>query len=218
MAPLTIPSANDDFYTYMGDDYLLALGQFITDFSEVERMLNFVVWKFARLDTHEGVAKAIFSSMRVDACTNHLNRITRARKLQGLEITELQVILDQLGKIARVRNDIVHLGISRHLSGRRYRIDNRQFAHVKDRLRETVVSPRILKAMSADLQNMFMRLVIHAPLRDVSTAEKRYYRRLYPLLTEAPTWRYKHRALSSHRQQPRAKTPTHRPRPQSFQG
>jgi len=187
-----------DFDEFLAE-YYEALGRFITSFSVIEQLLNFVVWRYARLHKHGEIARALLSSLRIDAATNHLNRLIAARKLKGPDIAELKLIFDQLGKITRTRNDIVHFGIRSYNARGHAVVSNKPFAHVRERVRKIHVSPATLAKMTADLDQMFIRLVIQARIEGVPL---RRARQRVPHLERA-TWQYK----------PREQAPRRRKRP-----
>lgn len=59
------------------DAYNLALGRFISVFSQVETELQGYLWKFAGVPAP--TAQAIFSGVRVDAAIQLINRISDAQ-------------------------------------------------------------------------------------------------------------------------------------------
>jgi len=173
------------FITDLDDpEYLIGLGQFIAQFAQVESVLNQAVWHFSKLGKDPQIARAIFGPLRVDAATNHLNRLIEARHLRGRNIEELKLILNHLGQIARMRNDIVHLGADGY---GRLTVTNRPYVHARNRIRTAVVNAKILKQMEDDLLDMFTSLSIIS-----GEATDRSMRKWQGFLSKE-TWRYKPR-------------------------
>src|SRR5262249_52351546 len=124
--------------------YWLALGRFIEEFAIVELLLNFTLWRYAKLDKR--VAQGLIGQQRVDRAMQDITRIVEARGLKGARVKELQIIFDQLCKLNRARNDIVHFGTG-EMTAHGYIVTNRHFAHLESRVREIHVSPKILESM-----------------------------------------------------------------------
>jgi len=190
--------------------YLLALGEFLAQFAGVELALNHTVWHFAKLDRDPRIAKAIFSALRADAGMNHLTRLIDARKLKGPRIIQLKFIIEQLSKIARTRNDIVHLGAFRIGDGP-FKVTNYRFAHTRDRIRTTFVGPRILNKMTADLRDIFLRLTIIG--RHIAPGYTYKQLREEYGSDELPTWQYKPRGRYTRPRKRRGKPPKQQRQP-----
>lgn len=206
-------TAELEFTTDIDDpEYLLALGTFIAWFACVETVLNSAVWHFSKLRAEPQIARAIFSALRVDAAMNHLTRLIEARRLKGGDIADLKLIMDHLGKIARARNDIVHLGAAGY---GKLEVTNRQYAHVRSRRRRTIVSAKILDDMTVDLMDIFERLTIIAD--DVpSDHTVRQMRKIYPHFSGKPTWQYRPRVLMPRPRKHRGTLPKQKAPPKPF--
>jgi hypothetical protein len=183
--------------------YWVRLGHFISIFSEVEEHLNNVVWHYADLQYKQAVM--LFSALRVDHATNLINRIILAENRSGPMVTEITLVLDQLGKIARARNDIVHLGIG-ETRGAEFIITNKRYAHTESRIREMPVTIPILDAMIQDLYRISSILDDHIHF-DLKEPGKEYVPKT------AISWRYKPPSQSSRDQQRQESLPR-RKRPQ----
>src|SRR6266851_4317692 len=110
--------------------YISELGSFISAYSLVEWALNMVLWTYAKID--KSMATAIFSSSRVDFCCQTLKRIIDSQSLSGPDVTELLLIIEHLGIITRVRNDILHYGVhSVNVDSGNVVISNMFFAHLE---------------------------------------------------------------------------------------
>jgi hypothetical protein len=103
----TVPDPN--YGTAAQRAYWMALGKFISEFSIVETVLNVALWRYAKLD--KTIAGGLLGALRVDIAMQNINRVIEARNLKGARINELRIIFDQLGKLNRARNDIVHFGV-----------------------------------------------------------------------------------------------------------
>jgi hypothetical protein len=140
------------------NEYWQTLGKFIEMISLVEFALNFVVVKYAnvRFDT----AKALLLPLRIDGASQALSRIIETKHLKGKNIDELQEILIQIGHIVRVRNDIVHFGVSRKAT--HYAVSNIIFARSRQKIRTTRISRKVFHDMIYDLHDILFRLSRHA--------------------------------------------------------
>jgi hypothetical protein len=139
--------------------YFSAVGMFVSAFTGVEYLLNEVLWKYANLD--RSTARALLSNSRVDFCIQTLKRIIDANSLSGPKIAQLMSILDQLGIIARARNDILHFGAT-DITGDTVAVSNRLFAHVETRIRTLNLSEQVFANLNTDLLVMLLALLVHA--------------------------------------------------------
>jgi hypothetical protein len=107
-------------------DYLQALGNFITRFSDLEGLLNAFVWKCANLHrrSKKQIARALIGPLRIDAASEKISRFIAAGIVYGELADDLQFMIKQIRIIASVRNDIVHLGYTNVLRGNRFVFDN----------------------------------------------------------------------------------------------
>jgi hypothetical protein len=136
--------------------YLPALGTFVSAFSIIEHILNEVLWVYTGVSPEMG--RAIFSSSRVDFCCQALIRIIDAQKLTGERIDELRIIIEQIGVIARTRNDILHFGISK-IEEDKVIISNHIFAHVENRVRALHLERETFEDLKVDMDIILERLV-----------------------------------------------------------
>ena len=87
-----------DFYPRIyTDEYYCALGQFVSDFSEVEQSLQIVLWHFSGVKSP--IAQAVFSGVRADDAANKITRIGVAQKWSEERKAEWKAICDRLGAI-----------------------------------------------------------------------------------------------------------------------
>jgi hypothetical protein len=109
------------------------------------------------------MAKALFLPLRVDAACNYLNRIIDVHKLRGQRISELKKIIQHLGELGRVRNDIVHLGAG-NVRGKIFKISNESYARTKEQIRRINLSHRRFEQIDQDLADISFRLLVHGKL------------------------------------------------------
>jgi hypothetical protein len=134
-------------------EYLQALGNFILRFSDLEGLLNVFVWKCADLHKprRRQIARVLLGPLRVDAALDKISRFIAAGLIYGELVDDLQFMAQQIRIIAKVRNDVVHLGYTHVLKGNRFVVDNKRFVHDKKRRKRTIVSIKSLNDMSTDL-------------------------------------------------------------------
>jgi hypothetical protein len=171
-------------------EYLLALGNFITRFADLEGLLNAMVWKFSTLDKKMEIARAILGPLAIDGALEKLTRLITSRKLRSVEAIDLDFMIPQIRVIAGVRNAIVHRGYADR-KGRRFIFDNRQFTLRAGR-RRVSISANILNNMSADILLMSRHLWL-------ILFRARLYRRRFEFLfgeLREHAWQYKPRSRS----------------------
>ncbi len=108
--------------------YWLALGRFLDEFAIVEATLNWTLWHYAKLDAT--IARGLLGQQRSDRAMQDINRVIEARGLKSARVGELTIIFDQLGKLNRMRNDIVHFGAGEERDGNVI-VSNRVWSHVE---------------------------------------------------------------------------------------
>jgi hypothetical protein len=134
-------------------DYMLALGRFVTEFSNVEALIQKALWQFAGVP--EPTAQAVFSGTRTDGCIQFINRIAAAQNWSEPRKKELEHIFSQLGMINKLRNDILHYGsmMTEPLDGL-WLISNKPFVHLPERIQEICVTPNLLEDATSDLRTI----------------------------------------------------------------
>ena len=183
------------------DEYSLALGQFISLYAQIEKLLVAVLISYG--DLTPSVAKALFSNARPDTTMTGIRRIVHVRKLRGPRIKELNAILDQLGLITRLRNDLVHIGglpktdregVSHETN---FEISNRVLAYSRKVSRTTPVTATVLNEARTDLFAISLRLITHMKIKGknpklgwFTTELLRGFRRANPI-SRPPAWLYK---------------------------
>jgi hypothetical protein len=171
-------------------EYLVALGNFIARFADLEGLLNAMVWKFSALDKKMEIARAILGPLAIDGALEKLTRLITSRKLRSIEAIDGDFMIPQIRVIAAVRNAIMHRGYT-DVKGSRLIFDNKQFT-LKAGRRRVTVSTNTLNNMSADI------LLISRHLWLI-LFRSRLYRRRYEFLfgdLREHVWRYKPRSRS----------------------
>ncbi len=133
--------------------YMLALGRFVSEFSNVEAIIQTALWKFSGVA--EPTAQAVFSGVRIEGCIQFINRIAAAQKWSKAKKNELEHVLSHLGKINKLRNDILHYGsLMAWPLDDLWLVTNKQFVHMPERIREIRVSPKLLDQAKTDLETI----------------------------------------------------------------
>jgi hypothetical protein len=171
-------------------EYLLALGNFITRFADLEGLLNAMVWKLSGLDKRMEVAKAVFGPLAIDGALEKITRLITSRSLQRPETVDVDFMIPQIRAIASVRNVIMHRGYT-DVKGNRFIFDNKQFTLKAGRKRISL-GVNTLNQMSADV------LLISRHLWLILFRSRLYRRRFEFLFGElrAHAWRYRPRSRS----------------------
>jgi hypothetical protein len=175
-------------------EYLLALGNFITRFADMEGLLNAMLWKLSGLDKRMEIAKAVFGPLAIDGALEKITRLITSRKLRSPEAVDVDLMIPQIRAIASVRNVIMHRGYA-DVKGNRFIFDNKQFT-LKAGRRRVSLGVNTLNHMSADV------LIISRHLWLI-LFRSRLYRRRYELLfgeLREHAWQYR----------PRSRPPRHR--------
>jgi len=144
------------------NEYMLALGRFVSQFSNIESQIQRTLWKFSGV--LEPTAQAVFSGVRTDGCIQYLNRIAGAQRWSDEKKNELEYVLSQLGMINKLRNDILHYGsLMAWPFEDAWLITNKPFVHMPERIQEIRVGPKLLKDATADLRKikMYLFLMMH---------------------------------------------------------
>jgi hypothetical protein len=143
--------------------YYEELGRFVARFSHVEVFLQQTLWNAARVEIP--VAPAIFSGLKIEGCLQYLKRIADATEWTENQRTRLEEITNRLGQINRLRNDVLHFGVSFDPTADGWLMSNKDFAHIPEKIRELSITPQLLRDASADLTKILV-LVILLTLHD----------------------------------------------------
>jgi hypothetical protein len=168
--------------------YYEALGGFVTEFARVETTLQQTLWLAAGVPAT--VARAIFSGLKVEGCLQFIKRVADAKNWSATQQAQLKEITDRLGPINKLRNDILHHGVSPDLSAPdSWLFSNREFAHIPEKIREFAITPALLNGASADLSKLFhlsMLLGLYATDQKLGQSTERQLDRFL-----RPAWQYK---------------------------
>lgn len=141
--------------------YWLALGRFIDEFANTELLLYLQLTRCVDIDL--SMAAAVFSGVRIDTAIAHIRRILQIRTYESDSVKALEEAFTQLTHSNSLRNDLVHLGATApDADGKRY-ASNKLRTHIPSKYRHREVSPRVLNAMTKDLEETSFRI---ASLRD----------------------------------------------------
>ena len=162
-------------------EYYEALGRFVDMFSRVEAAATLTLWHYAK--TSPEIAKVIFAGTRVDLGSKFIKQIAAATNIAQDLQDDLADVLQQLGIILKVRNEVLHYGAEPEsvASGRAIISDALK---AKGQPSTFPISPTILDQLTADLQ----KIIGHLDIRHLGRTKG------YTILgdpTFAP-WRYKH--------------------------
>jgi hypothetical protein len=84
--------------------FLTGVGQIVTQWSLMESLLDQAIWRAFRLSSDEG--RAITTHMAVPARCDLLRSIFRQQS--GRDLEHLNVVLAEVGRVAGMRNRVVH--------------------------------------------------------------------------------------------------------------
>ena len=164
--------------------YYEALGRFIDTFARVETIVTHTLWAYAK--TSPQIAKVIFAGARIDIGSHYIKQLAEATNAPQDKRDDLAYVLQQLGIVSGVRNQILHYGASGVAEGN---------AMVSDALRAKgepnvfPISPELLSDMRADLS----KIIIHLAYRHLGRPMPRgeIGRTLIDAVLKHP-WQYKH--------------------------
>jgi hypothetical protein len=137
------------------DQYYLALGRFVAEFTEIEGAMQVALWRFSKINSP--VAQAVFSGVRADEASNKITRIGDAENWTKARASEWKAIADRLAILRTLRNDILHYGAEWE-GENAWIITNRDFVHTPKKIMTTPVSVEILAAATSDLEQLSLHL------------------------------------------------------------
>jgi hypothetical protein len=134
-----------------GQQYWMALGRFIEQFSHIEMVMHLLLTKYSNVTHLVGVA--LFGDMRIDAAVSRMRRLLEVNFVVSDDIKkEFHNVSTQLMIINGIRNDILHRGTS--VSSQGMVTTNRAAALALDRIKEIPISKEILYQMELDLHKI----------------------------------------------------------------
>lgn len=147
-----------EFLSYDSNEYDLMLGRFVRAFSRVESNLLALLWHFGEI--MPPIAPAILGGVRTDQGMSLINRIAESKKWKKSKRDKLTYVFNQLGQINKLRNDILHYGATPY--GKKWKVTNQRVAHIPKRVRERIITPKILGFATHDLYVIEQHLVFMA--------------------------------------------------------
>lgn len=141
--------------------YMLALGQFVSAFSQAEAHLAAFLWKAAGIDPP--VAQAVFSGIRTDAAMQSVRRIADAEAWPTSKTTEVEYVFAHLSAITKLRNDILHYGATME-TPTSWKVTNRAFVHIPEKVQESKISAEILNSAAKDLATIVIWCLVQTAL------------------------------------------------------
>jgi hypothetical protein len=124
-------------------------------FSIIEQRVQETLRHFTKLDPI--IANCILPGTGITAALDQLKRIAKATNWRADRKYLLNHLAQDLGRITRFRNDILHYGITGASSDTAV-VTNEKYAIIKDHIRTTKISVPILDEMSAELIVMMIRI------------------------------------------------------------
>jgi hypothetical protein len=192
------------------DEYYLALGKFIVEYSELEQSMQVGLWILTKMANP--IAKAIFSGVRADDACNKITRLGQVEKWSKIRNAEWKTISDRLGILRTLRNDILHYGVEWQIPDGGWITTNKNFAHIVKKITTTPVSVPILTAATADVRKLSLHL-FNFIFDDGSPTRQRV---LAQELQNA--WQYKPSRRAGHAGRSQRNSPKRSPRPRSSPG
>jgi hypothetical protein len=162
--------------------YWKALGCFVDRFTGVELNLQTLLWLFAVVPAP--TAQAVFRNISINGAMEIIWRVADAQKWTQERKAKLKPILDHLGAINKLRNDLLHLGAANKGEGQ-WSISNELLAHTDKKVRTQQITIPILEAATADLTEIHLRLTLFA-FGDQMEPDTRF---LFEASAKEP-WRY----------------------------
>lgn len=139
------------------DDYFIAFGKFIEQFSMAELALFLLLSRYAKVSTP--IARAVFSGARTEASVKFIKRIWQVDRTPMKIRNELTKVFTQLSFINDVRNLIVHNGTTEdYLTGERTASDA-IIALLPSKTRSHQITAIKLTMMTKDTQKIFHHFV-----------------------------------------------------------
>lgn len=142
--------------THPAPGYFEALGEFVDAFARAEEMARITMWSIARVDAIE--ARVIWPRLMVS---------TSIKTIRGLLAERGEILppvfgeaLMQLETLTSVRNTILHYGTYPDADDRLTTTDWR-YGNPPKKLRQYIVSPALLRAMTHDVAIIISRLTTY---------------------------------------------------------
>lgn len=166
--------------------YYEALGRFVDMFARVETAITLTLWAYAK--TKPEIAKVIFAGAKIEIGSTYIKQLSEASGAPQEARDDLLDVLQQVGIINGVRNNVLHYGAVSVAEGNAI-VSNALKA--KGEPTEFPISPAALDSMTVDLR----KITFHLNYRHLGrpTPRSAYGQALLDSVFRAP-WRYKHPA------------------------
>ena len=135
--------------------YWAALGRFVASFAALENQIQLTLRHYTGVT--DPIAQAVFSGVKAETGIGFIKRLHEALMVPDEDCEMLNHAALHLGKIRRIRNDLLHYGAT-YDTGGVFIISNRLVALTEKRIIETKITAGILDNMSYDLGMIEMRL------------------------------------------------------------
>ena len=144
---------------YRTPAYYTALGKFVTDFSRVETILQTSLLLISGVLSP--VAQAIFGGHKIEGCLQLIKRIADAKNWPTDKKAKLEEIINHLGPINKLRNDILHYGTTIDLNAEdAWLLSNKAHVHIPEKIRETSITPALLGDVCSDLDKLWALIIL----------------------------------------------------------
>ncbi|WP_213738004.1 hypothetical protein [Bradyrhizobium sp. dw_411] len=149
------------------DQYYILLGQFVNCYAFLERDVQAVLWRLAKLETP--ISQSVLSGVRTEAAVALIYRIADAERWSKCRKEAYKNILDQIQVLNKLRNDLLHRGSELQQDGT-WLITNLPFVHIPERITNISMTVSDLKHAYNDL--IIVRLVVSLILDDEVHSEE----------------------------------------------
>jgi hypothetical protein len=149
------------------DQYYTLLGQFVNCYAFVERDVQALLWRLAKLDAP--ISQAVLSGIRTESAVSLIYRIADAERWSQNRKDAYKNTLDQLQILNKLRNDLLHRGSELQRDGT-WLITNLPFAHIPKRITNLSMTAGDLKSANHDIT--MIRLVLSLVLSDEQNSEE----------------------------------------------
>jgi len=129
--------------------YYEALGCFVDIFAKIETGITLTLWKYAR--TSPTIAKVVFAGTKIELGSSFIKQLAKEASTTQEQRDDLDFVLQQLGIINGVRNNILHYGATSVAEGNAI-VSNALKA--KGEANVFPISPTLLDQMTEDLRKI----------------------------------------------------------------
>jgi hypothetical protein len=137
------------------NEYYLALGRFVSEFTEIECTMQVALWRLSKVNSP--VAQAVFSGVRAEESSSKITRIAEAENWSKERQAQWKVISNRLGILRTLRNDILHYGATWRTDGSLL-ISNEGYAHAPRKIVKTPITITHLAHATSDLQKLGLHI------------------------------------------------------------